>query len=94
MTATVNQEEGRMEMTYCVRRQDGEQVRCEICDCEAPTAKFAGGHPPVVRLLCEFCSTTMASRYTEIVSRDTEGYVRAEIWRAAANVYNLLKHKP
>lgn len=80
-------------MIFKKRRKDGEVLPCNSCGCEVPTAEFQCGHPRGMRLLCDFCSFTMASRYTEYPSMDEFWRLRAEIWVAAANVYNMLKRK-
>lgn len=85
-------------MNYTLRHEDGEPVCCDSCHCPAPTADFNWGPPFTARhdrpkrALCEFCSTTMASRHTEYPSRDEFGELRSEIWRAAGAVFNMLKH--
>ena len=87
-----------MALEYTLRVSDGELDCCDSCDSAAPTAEFDWGPPYTAkhdkphRLLCEFCSTTMASRYTEYPTYDEQGWLRAEIWRAAASVFNKLKH--
>jgi hypothetical protein len=82
-------------MEYELREEDGEVVKCDSCDFHAPTSGFnwAPGVKPKPeqpkRMLCEFCSTTMASRYTEYPADDLFGALRAEVWRAAACVFNM-----
>lgn len=84
-------------MTYTMKHEDGEPVPCDSCGCEAPTGEFDWGpvhnfeRPGEKRHLCEFCSTTMASRHTEYPARDEHTALRAEIWKAAACVFNMLK---
>lgn len=84
-------------MEYAMRQEDGESVECDSCGSVAPTGEFDWGPPYTEkhdrphRMLCEFCSTTMTSRYTEHPSRDEYTALRAEIWKAAACVFNMLK---
>jgi len=85
-------------MNFKLRRENGEFVQCDSCDFPAPTAGFDWGPPFTTtrdrpqRMLCEFCCTTMASRHTESPSQDPNVRLTAEVWRAAACVYNMLKH--
>lgn len=79
---------------YKLQTDEGEIVACDSCMMEVPTASFRAYNNP--RMLCEFCSTTIASRYTENPAMDDHQALRAEIWQAAACVYNMLqkgKHK-
>lgn len=84
-------------MEYELRHEDGEAVRCDSCGSEAPTGEFDWGppytekHDRPKRMLCEFCSTTMASRYTEHTAGDEYTALRAEIWKSAGCVFNMLK---
>lgn len=87
-------------MIYTMKHEDGEPVPCDSCGCEVPTGEFnwAPGsicsvevHDRPTRALCEFCSTTMASRNTEYPTRYEVTELRAEIWKAAACVFNMLK---
>jgi hypothetical protein len=89
-------------MAYKLREEHGEPVPCDSCDYPAPTSEFDWG-PPFTetharphRLLCQFCATTMAGRHTRYETRMDGATLlqRAETWRAAANVYNMLKHPP
>ena len=84
-------------MIYTMKHEDGEPVPCDSCGCEAPTGEF-DWPPPFMekrdrpkRALCEFCSTTLTSRHTEYPARDEHTALRAEIWKAAACVFNMLK---
>lgn len=87
-----------MTIDYKPMTEHGEPLRCDSCESTAPLSGF--NWPPGVtpkpeqpqRLLCQFCSSTMASRYTEYPCTDTQGYLRAEVWRAAGAVFNALKH--
>lgn len=82
------------------REESGDVVPCVSCNCEAPTAgfdcspssAFDAGAPKPQRMLCEFCSSTMASKRTEYWTPDPYLILRAEIWRAAGAVFNMLKH--
>jgi len=78
-------------MKYVMRADGGEAVECDSCNFQAPLAEFLGGPGMPARLLCEFCSTTLASRYTEYPSADLFLQLRAETWRAAACVFNAAK---
>lgn len=84
-------------MVYKIRHEDGEVVPCDSCGSVVPTDEFDWGppftakHERPTRALCEFCSTTMASRYTGGARDDEYRALRAEIWRAAACVFNMLK---
>lgn len=84
-------------MNYKFRHDGGDVIPCDSCGCEAPTGEFEWGppyskeHDTPMRLLCEFCSTTLTSRYTETAARDDFGALRAEIWTAAACVFNMIK---
>lgn len=82
---------------YKLRDNGGEVADCDCCNFPAPTAEFEFGPPFTAKhdkpylLLCEFCSTTMASRYNEYPQADLYGQLRGETWRAAACVFNALK---
>lgn len=85
-------------MKYELRYEGGDVVTCDSCDCEAPTYHFNWQtrvkHEPKdpYRMLCEFCSTTMASRITEYQPpTDDFDALRREVWKAAASVYNMLQ---
>jgi hypothetical protein len=84
-------------LEYKFRDSDGETESCDSCGFRAPTAEFDWGpvfpakHAKPFRLLCEYCSTTMASRYTEYPQTDEYGLFRAETWRASACLFNALK---
>ena len=84
---------------YQIREEDGEPVKCDSCHFPAPTAEFrwfpsAEGKARPMRMLCEFCATTMAGRHTEDTRYGGElAILRAEIWRAAACVYNMIQSK-
>jgi hypothetical protein len=86
-----------MTIEYTVREDDGELATCDCCNCPAPVAEFPIHHTAVIdketRLLCKFCSYTMASRHTEYPADDLYTQLRADIWRAAAGVYNMLKYE-
>lgn len=83
-------------LEYKLRENDGETVCCDSCDSPAPLAEYEWGPPFMTkhdkphRLLCEFCSTTMTSRYTEYPQHDAYGQMRAEVWRANAALFNAL----
>ena len=85
-------------MKFELREEDGEVAQCDSCDFPAPTAGFDWGPPLNVerdrpqRLLCEFCCTTMASRHTEYAAYSDHERMRAEVWKAAACVFNMLAH--
>jgi len=87
-----------MTITYELMREHGETLVCDSCASPAPLSEFAWGPPFSVqrqrpqRLLCQFCSTTMASRHTELPGSDEFSALRAEIWRAAGAVFNAMKH--
>jgi hypothetical protein len=89
--------EDSMALEYKLRDNGGETTCCDSCDSPAPTAEFDWGppftekHDKPHRLLCEFCSTTMTSRYTEYPQHDAYGQMRAEVWRANAALFNALK---
>ena len=89
-----------MNIEYKIVRDRGDIVACDSCNCEAPLCGFEWGppfnetHDRPKRLLCEFCATTMAGNVTRFQSRDETTALRKEIWRAAASVYNMLKHPP
>jgi hypothetical protein len=90
-------ERATMALEYKLRDNDGEPACCDSCDFPAPTAEFdwtptSGKHGKPHRLLCEFCSTTMTSRYTEYPCSDEYGLMRAEVWRANAALFNALKY--
>ena len=80
-----------------LREEDGEVVQCDSCNCDAPTSGFDWRDLPNVerdrplRMLCEFCCTTMASVHTREGPhlRDDYGGMRAEVWKAAACVFNM-----
>ncbi len=79
-------------LKFVLREVGGEPLLCASCDYPAPTAEFdrrqnAGESGPP-RLLCEFCSTSMASRLTEVNSADR---TTREIWKAAGSIANYLK---
>lgn len=81
---------------YKIRDNGGETAPCDSCNFSAPTAEFrwAPGtpkHERPYRLLCQFCATTMAGRYTEYPQTQINDQMRAETWRAAACVFNALK---
>lgn len=85
-------------MKLTLRYEDVEIVTCDSCNFPAPTAEFDTG-PPIFdeparpkRLLCEFCCKTVVSTYTKKTSYEPYEQLRAEIWRAAAGVYNMLKY--
>lgn len=84
---------------YRMRVEDGETVQCDSCNFPAPTAEYkwgpsAEGKARPMRMLCEFCATTLASRHTESTSYGGDlAILRAEIWRAAACVYNMAQAK-
>lgn len=78
------------------RFDGGEQVCCASCNFPAPLTEtewppgsVAARHGP--RLICEFCSTTMASRHTEETARTDAGRAIQETWRAAAGVFHMLR---
>lgn len=83
---------------YQMQYNDDEIVPCDSCGCAAPTAGFdwppnqRAGQDRPQRMLCRFCSTTLAGRYTETPTPDPWHSMRAEVWRAAAAVYNLLQY--
>jgi hypothetical protein len=85
-----------MALEYKLRESEGEVECCDSCGSPAPTAEFDWGppftakHDKTHRLLCEFCSTTMTSRYTEYPQHDQFGQMRAEVWRANAALFNAL----
>lgn len=87
-----------MALEYKLRDNGGETACCDSCDFPAPTAEFDWGPPFTAkhdkphRLVCEFCSNTMTSRYTEYPQSDLYGQLRAETWRAAAATFNALKY--
>lgn len=72
-----------------------EPLKCDSCGFPAPTGEFDWDPPHTQkrdrpkRLLCRFCAETMAGRYTAYPESDA-GWLRAEVWRAAANVFNML----
>ena len=82
---------------FIVRRERGETLQCDSCNMPVPTAEFDWGPPFSVvrehpkRLLCDFCCSTMASRHTEYPARDEYSVMRAEIWKAAAGVFHMIK---
>jgi predicted RNA-binding Zn-ribbon protein involved in translation (DUF1610 family) len=84
-------------LEYKLRDNGGEPATCDCCGFPAPTAQFDWGPPATAkhdrtcRLLCEFCSTTMASRYNEYPQGDEFGLLRGEMWRAAACVFNAMR---
>jgi hypothetical protein len=86
-----------MDREYKIRDNGGEPATCDCCNFPAPTAEFDWGPPFTAkhhrpcRLLCEFCSNTMASRYNEYPPGDEYGLIRAEVWRANAALFNALK---
>lgn len=90
----IQEQETAGEPRFNIRHEDGEVVQCDSCNYPAPTAEFDAGpgaqHPR--RMLCDFCCSTMASRHTEYPSADLYANLRAEVWRAAACVYNMLKY--
>lgn len=78
-------------MPYRLRRKDGETVQCDSCNYPAPVDEFESfplSQRP--RLLCEFCSTSMASRITERRATTDAARLEREVWIAAANVANFL----
>jgi hypothetical protein len=80
-------------LAYTIQRDEQGIVPCDSCQCEVPTSNFRrppGSKREGQRPLCEFCSTTMTSRYTEYPAHDMEDRLRVEIWQAAACVYNML----
>lgn len=85
-------------MEFLLRRENDEILQCDSCSFPAPTAQFDWGPPFNVdheypkRLLCEFCRTTMASNHTRHSSPDAFSQLRAEVWRAAAGVFNMLRY--
>lgn len=88
-------------MSYTIQYDaHGYVVPCDSCGCEAPTGEFDWPwpsnekHAREKRPLCEFCSTTLTSRYTEYPPRGSHEELRNEIWKAAASVFNMLKHPP
>lgn len=90
-----------MEIEYKIRTdENGEPVACDSCGCEAPTANFQWEppfheqHDSQERALCEFCATTLAGNYTRYPAREDATMLRAEIWKAAACVFNMLTKKP
>lgn len=86
-------------MEFELREEGGEVVQCDSCDCPAPTAGFEWGppfnaaHDRPHRMLCEFCCTTQASRHTEYPASDEYTRLRAEVWKAAACVFNMLERR-
>lgn len=84
-------------MEFKLHTEQGEVQPCDSCNFPVPTAEFDWPvglqYTPTTpkRLLCEFCCTTMASRYTEYPARDEHQALRQEIWKAAAAVYNMQK---
>lgn len=80
-----------MALEYTLRDNGGEAACCDSCDFPAPLAEFRGDPGRPSRMLCEFCSTTLASRYTEYPSADLFVQLRAETWRVAACVFNATK---
>lgn len=85
-------------MEFVLKHENEEPVDCDSCGSRVPTSDFNWGppytqnHPRPFRALCEFCCTTMTSRYTENPSNDLFTQLRAEQWKAAAAVFNMLKH--
>lgn len=85
------------ELEYKLHVEGGEVVSCDSCDFPAPTSGFNWDPPHNVvrerpqRMLCEFCSSTMASRHTAYPSADPFTAHRAELWRIGANIFNMLK---
>ena len=72
--------------------ESGATVACSSCGCEVPTDDFRGvGSDEPRRALCEFCAATMAGTFTQYVTGDEYTALRAEIWKAAACVFNMLK---
>jgi len=86
-----------MTLEYTLKHEDGEPVPCDSCNSRVPTSEFTWGppfnqdHERPYRALCEFCSSTMASRHTEYQADTEFSALRAEIWKAAAASHNLLK---
>jgi hypothetical protein len=83
-------------LEYKLRYNGGETATCDSCNSPAPTGEFnwaPGTGKPLTahRLLCEYCSATMTSRYTEYPQQDDYGQMRAEVWRANAALFNALK---
>jgi hypothetical protein len=95
-----------MTTTYQLRRVDDAKypdiISCDSCGSEAPTGEF--DQPPMSawpiderrpkRLLCRFCAETMAGNYTQYPSPDPFERLRAEMWKAAACVFNMLANPP
>ena len=79
---------------YIQREEDGETVRCDSCGSEAPTGDFTSNdqfdkNPQ--RFLCEFCATTLTSNYVKYSRYDDFTQLRAEVWKAAACTFNMLR---
>lgn len=78
--------------------EEGETVTCDSCDYPAPVAEF-DWTPSVkhnrrpMRLLCEFCSTSMAANHTEFPARDEHQMIIRDIWKAAGSIANFLTKK-
>jgi hypothetical protein len=77
---------------YAVHIEGGEVSECDCCASRVPTYLFRVGIDGR-RRLCEFCSSTMASRHTEYPAMDQFSALRAEIWRAAGAVFNALDER-
>lgn len=81
-----------------VVNEEGDVEGCDSCGSdvetvEVDTIRYAHPAPPErgTRLLCRFCYETLAGSYTEHPGPDTWSSLRAEIWKASACVYNMLR---
>ncbi len=78
------------ERVYEMHVEEGEIVHCDSCEMDVPTADYGSVRHPS-RRLCEFCAHTMAGRHTEKPNKNAREDFIAEIWKAAASVYNMLQ---
>ena len=69
--------------------QEGYEIECASCGCDAPLDKFERGHPRKGEYICEICANSYVGNATQYPKQ----YENVVLFQALAQVGNLILDK-